>query len=364
LNIGIVGCGFIGQKHIRSMANVQELQLYSVCDTVMANLETGISLWKKLRGEQVEPKQFFSFEKMLQEESLDAVLLCIPSGYHAQMAISALQRGKHVIVEKPMALSTTDARDMQQVANENGLTLMVCHQKRFVPHLSGIRNLIQSGKLGRIVYSDMRLLYNRKNEYYTSSPWRGTWDKDGGVLMNQAIHDLDLLCWIVGKPVSVTAQVNRLIRPMEAEDSVVATFQMMDGSLSSFVATVCVHTEDSDESMTIVGTDGAFVLSGKLFEQVKYWHVSGEQPPVFVQADLYSELYRNFIESIARGSAPLVSGADGYETIQTAMAVYEAALSGQRVMLPVLDFSTSMMQGMFSSVSGVSGLSGGDETSV
>ncbi|SFV01685.1 Gfo/Idh/MocA family protein [Alicyclobacillus macrosporangiidus] len=350
MNVAIIGCGYIGEKHVQGLAQVPGIRLSAVCDTEVRRAEEFADRYRRLADRaDTDPVQVCSTYGLLLEDSrIDAVSITVPSGLHATIAMAALRAGKHVILEKPMALSTGEARSLVALSVETGRKLAVCHQKRFYPHLQHIRTLVASGRLGQIVFGTVSLAYNRTDEYYQSIPWRGTWAMDGGVLLNQAIHDIDLLLWFMGNPVSVLGQVQRLLRPMEAEDTAAAVVAMADGGIAAVTATVCAPKGHSEEYMTLVGTRGALTLSGKTMQPTS-WKVEEEPVPEFVDVDPYARLYKDFSEAVAENRDPFVSGKEALPALETIFGVYSSSLRRSGVRLPAEDVSTLQMNNVFTS---------------
>lgn len=292
-----------------------------------------------------ELRHYSSYHDLLLDPDIQAVAITVPSGLHGPIAIEALEHGKHVIVEKPIALSIKDARAMVKLSEQSGKKLAVCHQKRFNGHLRYIEQMIRVGGLGNLVLGEMALFYNRNDAYYTSANWRGTWRLDGGMLLNQAIHNIDLLLWLMGgEPESVSGQISRIMRPIETEDSAVATMKFMKGSLANLAATVCASPQSTAEAITLHGDRGRVKLSGKSLEPVE-WMVPGWERPELKHVDAYQRLYEDFYASIRDNRSPWVSGKDGLTALETILAMYQSAKVHATIHLPIAEFSTAHMIG-------------------
>jgi predicted dehydrogenase len=207
LKFAIIGCGRISHKHIEALANnFKEADLISVCDIVPGKMDKDVEEYyefMKQRGINLDKKinKYMDYKEMLKKEDIDAVSVCTESGHHAVHALYCLNAGKHVLVEKPMALSLNDADKMIKLSHEKNLKLGVCHQNRFNPPIQKLRRAIEEGRFGRIINGTARILWNRNDDYYRQAPWRGTKALDGGTLMNQCIHNIDLLQWMMGSKV-------------------------------------------------------------------------------------------------------------------------------------------------------------------
>jgi len=207
LKFAIIGCGRISHKHIEALANnFKEADLVSVCDIIPEKMDKDVEEYydfMKQRGINLDKKinKYTDYKEMLKREDIDAVSICTESGHHAVHALYCLNAGKHVLVEKPMALSLNDADKMIKLSHEKNLKLGVCHQNRFNPPIQKLRRAIEEGRFGRIINGTARVLWNRNDDYYRQAPWRGTKALDGGTLMNQCIHNIDLLQWMMGSEV-------------------------------------------------------------------------------------------------------------------------------------------------------------------
>jgi len=331
MKVGLIGCGSIARKHVQSLLKEQDISLVAVADTVSANMQKIVQ--QCADANRVMPNQFSDYHELLAQPDVDTVVVAVPSGLHAQIAGKALAHGKHVVIEKPMALSMKDARMMRDMANQTGRCLVVCHQKRFYPHLQHVHHALELGMLGKIVLAEASLIYNRNDEYYQAARWRGTWAMDGGILLNQGIHNIDLLVWLMGVPSQVSGYLSRQLRQIETEDTAAAIMRQPDGALMILSSTVCAHPQASCERIAIFGTRGHIELEGKRLEHILCWDVEGIKPPVFEEIDPYGCLYRDLHHAITYGTRPLVDGAEGCKTLQTVLAIYESHSKGTVVHL-------------------------------
>jgi UDP-N-acetyl-2-amino-2-deoxyglucuronate dehydrogenase len=318
----------------------------AVSDSVPERMEQIVRRYEQLSSISISSKvrKYVSYHDLLRDPHIDAVTISVPSGLHGQVALEALRHGKHVIVEKPLALSIEEAQAMLDLAEQTGKKLAVCHQKRFYPHLQQVQRMVREGGLGTLVYGGMAMFYNRNDSYYTSASWKGTWSLDGGMLMNQGIHNVDVLLWMLGEPRWLNGGLSRLLRPIETEDSAVAMMKFENGSLASLVATVCADSKSTREEITFVGDKGHVKLWGKTLEPVE-WVVPGWEKPEVKTTDAYVQLYEDFFESIRDNRSPMVSGKDGLKAIETVLAIYKSAQIHETVLLPIGDFSTNRMNG-------------------
>ena len=214
----LIGCGRISKNHIAAAAANNELcELSALCDPVVENAEKQAERYRELTGSR--PPVFAGYREALDAVRPDVCVIATESGLHAEIARACIAQGRHVLVEKPVALSTADAEAMVREAEAKGGTLGVCHQNRFNPPVQELRRALDAGRFGRLVNGTARILWNRTMPYYEQAPWRGTWAQDGGTLMNQCIHGIDLLQWSLGgEPETVMAMTGNFLRDIEAED--------------------------------------------------------------------------------------------------------------------------------------------------
>jgi predicted dehydrogenase len=273
---------------------------------------------------------------------IDLVVICTPSGYHARQAIAALDAGKHVVVEKPVALCVKDARAMVARARERGRLLSVISQHRFDPPLPYVYDLIQEGRLGRPILGEALVRWYRPQSYYDSSEWRGTVELDGGALMNQAIHTIDLLRWLMGDVSSVSGATATLTHRMEAEDTGVAALRFASGALGLVAATTSAWPGVREE-LNLFFERGAIGLRGT---EVSRWEVEGvpapaseasegggESNPTAIGFGGHLRQWRDILEATTSGREPAITGDDTMATLALVLAVYESNRTGRAVNL-------------------------------
>ncbi|MGB0387736.1 MAG: Gfo/Idh/MocA family protein [Ardenticatenaceae bacterium] len=282
-----------------------------------------------------------SLDEVLVRPDVDVLCICTPSGQHAAQAIAAAQAGKHVLVEKPMALSLSDADAMMAACEQAGVKLGVALQRRAEPLFKRIYEAIQGGDLGDLTLSVVSMPYYRSEAYYNQAEWRGTWGLDGGgVLMNQGIHIVDLLVWYMGDPVEVQAYANTLHRNVEVEDTLVATLRFANGAMATITATT-TSAPGFPHRIEIYGTNGGIQVEG---ETVGRWVLADpsqatvEAPtlarasdagaggdPRGIKASGHIAIFRDFIHALRHNRAPKIDGAEGRRSLATILAIYEQA---------------------------------------
>lgn len=294
-------------------------------------------------------------DDLLADPDIDAVVVCTPSGQHARQTIRAASAGKHVLVEKPMALSLADADRMVDACRSAGVTLGVVLQRRTESLSKAIYRAVTSGALGRPTLGVVTMPYFRPQSYYDQAAWRGTWELDGGgVLMNQGIHLVDLLIWWLGDPVSVRALGGTLERAIDVEDTVGAVLQFDSGATATIAATTTAEP-GFPHRLELYGTGGCIQVEG---DRIIRWSLSGdpdhhpETPPAAspapagsaadprgISAEGHAAVLRDFISAVQEGRAPLVDGTEGRRSVSAVLQIYQAA--GWRPLANPLSESTS-----------------------
>jgi predicted dehydrogenase len=348
----LIGCGRISKNHIAAAAaNRDIMELAAVCDPVTERAEKKAADYFEATG--VRPAVYSDYKKALAEQSIDCCSVATESGYHAGIALDCIRSGKNVLVEKPMALGTKDAETMIAEAKAHGVTLGVCHQNRFNAPVQELHRALKTGRFGKLVSGTARILWNRTMPYYEQAPWRGTWAQDGGTLMNQCIHNIDLLQWSLGgEPDTVMAMTGNYLRDIEAEDFGSILIRFKNGAVGIVEGTACVYPKNLEETLSVFGEKGTAVIGGLAVNRIETWNFSepAEQDaeveklsgkdPKDVYGSGHNALYRNYIEAVDSHTEPLVSGTEGIKGLKIILAAYKSQKTGQAVKFDGLDFST------------------------
>lgn len=339
IRIGLIGSGAISTQHLEAIDALDGIRLAGV---VSASADRARKV-----GETRGVGWSTRIEDLLERDDIDAVTICTPSGLHPSQALLALRHGKHVVVEKPLALSVADADAVVREGNERGLVVATISQRRFEPAVRALKAAVDSGALGRISLVLTEGLYHRPQAYYDSAAWRGTRELDGGVLMNQAIHMVDLVRWIGGPVASVTAHLATLGHSMEAEDTASVSLRFTSGALGAVVATTCATPEFPAE-LRVYGDRGHVRIAG---EDAVEWDVLGTAAPARdeigdepapgegasqtwgTNALGYIRQYADFLEAVRTGRPPAVTGEDGRNAVEVITAAYKAGQTGRAVEL-------------------------------
>ena len=336
--LALVGCGRISRNHFEALARIDGLTLSAVCDVVPERARAA--------GEQWGVPWFASYDEMLEKAASDAVAICTPSGLHPQHGIAAARAGKHVISEKPMAITLSAADDLVQACDAAGVHLFVVKQNRLNPPVQLVKRAIDRGRFGRIYMANCTVRWTRPQEYYDQAPWRGTWEFDGGAFMNQASHYVDLVQWLVGPVDAVMARTATLARRIEAEDSGVALFRFRNGALGAMEVTMLTYPRNLEGSITILGEKGSVKIGGTAVNRVEQWLFSdyddddklvegASTNPPNVYGFGHEAYYRNVL-AVLRGEARAdTDGRAGRKSLELILGIYESARTGREVPLPL-----------------------------
>ncbi len=358
LRFAIIGCGRISYKHVEALVNNREnAELVAVCDVIRENAEKRSKEYVQSISLDKVPAVYTIYTDMLEKEDIDVVAIATESGYHPRIAIDCMNAGKHIIVEKPMALSTKDAEEMIKAAKANNVKLCVCHQNRFNKPIRQLREAIDTGRFGRLINGTARILWTRDMNYYLQAPWRGTWELDGGTLMNQCIHNIDLLQWMMGGEIdTVYAQTGNFIREIAAEDFGALIIRFKSGAIGMVEGSACVYPKNLEETLSIFGEKGTVCIGGLAVNKIETWRFADgldvedgilrqqEGDPDTVYGFGHIPLYRDMIDAIENGREPLINGEEGQKGMQIILAAYKSQKTGMPVKFDNLDFASVDMK--------------------
>ena len=362
LKFAIIGCGRISYKHVEGLVNnKEEAVLVATCDIDIEKANAKRDEYIEKMEENVTVNTYTDYKEMLEKEDIDVVTIATESGYHPEIAIYAMKKGKHTVVEKPMALSIDDANEMIKVAKENNVKLAICHQNRFNKPIQQLRKAMDEGRFGRLVNGTARILWNRNEGYYKQAPWRGTWRLDGGTLMNQCIHNIDLLQWMMGGEIdTVYAQCDNFLRDIEAEDFGAILVRFKNGAIGIIEGTACVFPKNLEETLSVFGEKGTVAIGGLAVNKIETWRFEdGEEneeeeilkaqegDPDSVYGKGHTPLFKNVIDAINNDVEPLINGEQGKRAMSIILAAYKSRLTGMPVKFPFENFSTLDMEKAF-----------------
>ena len=338
VSVALVGCGRIAGNHFDALQKIDGLQLVAVCDTEPDRAQAA--------GEAQGVPWFTSYETMLKSAESDAVAICTPSGLHPQHGVLAARAGRHVITEKPMAISLAAADELVQACDAAGVQLFVVKQNRLNPPVQLLKRAIDKGRFGRIYLANTTVRWTRPQEYYDQAPWRGTWEFDGGAFMNQASHYVDLIQWLIGPVESVMAKTATLARRIEAEDTGIAVMRFRNGALGTIEVTMLTYPRNLEGSITILGEKGSVKIGGTAVNKVETWQfadyddddklveAAATNPPN-VYGFGHEVYYRNVLKVIRGEAVPDTDGRAGRKSLELILGIYESAKTGRDVPLPL-----------------------------
>jgi UDP-N-acetyl-2-amino-2-deoxyglucuronate dehydrogenase len=338
VRVALVGCGRISRNHLDAIARIDDLELVSVADTDPSRAQS-------IGAEQGVPA-FASLDEMLAAVPSDLVAICTPSGLHPQHSIAAARAGRHVLTEKPMAISLAAADDLVHACDDAGVHLFVVKQNRLNPAIQLLRRAIDKGRFGRIYSANTTVRWTRPQEYYDAAPWRGTWEFDGGAFMNQASHYVDLMQWLVGPVESVMAKTATQARRIEAEDSGVALLKFRSGALGVIEVTVLTYPRNLEGSLTILGEKGSVKVGGTAVNRVDTWmfaeyddddklvEAANTNPPT-VYGFGHEGYYRNVLKVLRGDARADTDGRAGRKSLELILGIYESAKTGREVPIPL-----------------------------
>lgn len=312
IRFGILGCGTIGDVHAKAILELDGAELCAICDVNPDRV--------KKYAESYGIKAYTSYDEMLADPDIDAVTICTPSGMHADQAIKALKAHKHVITEKPMALTEADAKRVCDAAKNASTLLGVVFQMRYSEDIQRLKKMIDNGELGRLVLCDLHMKYWRDKSYFDVSPWRGTFAMDGGgALMNQGIHGIDIMNYLFGVPKIIGASVKTLVHDIEVEDTAVAAVEYPSGALGIIEAATSI-VPGFGRRIEVHGTRGYAIISDvyleKLYIDGKFIidrevevNAGSASDPTKLKHMAHLKQFRNFVSAI-RGEEELIATAE------------------------------------------------------
>ncbi len=303
---GIIGCGAITERYISVFENLNTACVTAVADSNLVK--------SKAMAQSFNCQAYNDYHKLLADQDIEAVIIATPSGLHAQMAIDALNAGKHVVVEKPMAMTREQADAMIGTAQKAKRILTTVLNNRFLPASIFLKKAIDQGAIGRIISGSTCVNWYRPQKYYNEADWRGTRLMDGGVLLNQAIHHIDLLLYYLGDVKHFQAYRATLGHDIEVEDTAVAIVQFENSSIGTINATTCAYPKNLEETLTIIGEKGSVILGGPKLNGFRAWHVDGISPNDVMEAPKWYGHYKVIEDvslAIIEQREPLIKSEDG-----------------------------------------------------
>ena len=355
MRYALIGCGRVSPNHVAA-AIEHKLEFVALCD-----LDAEKTAAKKAEFSLFDVPAYTDYKEMLRREKPELVAIATTSGTHAQIAVDCIEAGCHVIIEKPIALSLADADRILEAAERMHVKVCANHQNRFNAAIQQMRNALLADRFGKLLYGTTSIRWCRDEAYYKSADWRGTWKEDGGTLMNQCIHAIDLLRWMLGDEITeVVGYTDNLHHPyIEAEDLGLALLRFKNGSYGMIDGTVNTFGGDLEETLSLFGEKGFARVGGTCVNKIDEWrfadgseaesHIQkecGENPPN-VYGFGHKSIYADMLEAIRDDRVPYVDGAAGRRALETVLAIYKSAAEGKPVRLPLESCATTDFEGRF-----------------
>jgi predicted dehydrogenase len=356
LNYALIGCGRISPNHVAA-AIENNLNIVAICDIEESRME---ETFQKFNLPSTT-KKYISYKDMIATEKIDLVAICTESGKHGKIAIDCIEASCNLIIEKPIALSLEEADLIITKAKEKNVKVSACHQNRFNKSIQKIREAVEGGRFGKLLHGTAHIRWNRGEDYYKQAPWRGTWEQDGGALMNQCIHNIDLLRWMMGNDITeVVGMTDNLEHNyIDAEDLGMALIKFSNGSYGMIEGTTNIYPKNLEETLYIFGEKGTVKAGGKSVNLLEEWQFAdnfdkseevkemfNENPPN-VYGFGHKPLYADVIDAIKNDREPYVSAEDGRRALELILAIYKSSYEGKGVKLPLYECSTLDFKGRF-----------------
>lgn len=350
LGFGIIGCGVIAPFHAKGIQNARGARLVAVADIISEKARQfaqEYSAGENGAGEHGAVAWYKDYQDLLKRDDIQVICICTPSGMHADMAVDAAQAGKHVLSEKPMAITLPQLDRMIAACRKAGVKLGTIFQRRTYESSRQVKQAIEQGKLGKLVLGDAYLKYYRTQEYYNSAGWRGTWELDGGgALMNQGVHGIDLIQWLMGDVESVYARSAALAHDIEVEDTAVAVLQYKNGAFGVIEGTTSVYP-GLETRLEIHGEKGTIILEE---QTITRWSFIGEEDPgpgagaveekaggsadpAAIATAGHLRQIQDMVDAVRENREPLVNGEEGRKAVEIILAIYESARTRREVRL-------------------------------
>ena len=357
MKYALIGCGRIAVNHVKAVLD-NSLEFAAACDVKPSQIE---KLLEKYGLEQ-EPsiRRYTDYRKMIEESRLDLVAIATESGLHAEIALYCIDHGIHCLIEKPIAMNMRDADEIVRRAEAKGVKVSACHQNRFNMAVQEMRKAVEAGRFGKLSHGSIHVRWNRNKGYYEQAPWRGTWAQDGGALMNQCIHGIDLLRWTFGGEIEeVYGQTRQQFHDyLEAEDVGMAVVKFKNGAIATIEGTTNVYPKNLEETLYIFGEKGTVKIGGTSTNNIDVWDFEDEskedtknkglqEATSNVYGNGHTSLFADVMDAIQNDRKPYVDAYAGRDALELVLAIYKSQKDGKPVRLPLTDFASTDMKGTF-----------------
>ena len=358
MKYALIGCGRIAVNHVKAAVN-NKLDFVAACDIVPSNINKLFE--KTCYTDKDKVARYADYKEMIfNHPDLELVAIATPSGVHAEIALYCIDHGINLIIEKPMAMNMKDAEEIVFRSREKGVIVSACHQNRFNIAIQKTKKALDEGRFGKLSHGSIHVRWNRDENYYKQATWRGTWADDGGCLMNQCIHGIDLLRWLMGGEVDTvygqTRQQEHLY--LEAEDVGMAVVTFKNGAIGTIEGTTNVYPKNLEETLYLFGKTGTVKIGGISTNNIDIWDFEDEtetdnknkglkEETSNVYGNGHTSLYADVIDAINNKRPPYVDSVAGRNALEMVLAIYKSMKTGLPVHLPLKDFASTDMTGTF-----------------
>ena len=357
MEYALIGCGRIAANHIHAALN-NHLHIAAVCDVVPEAMESLLARHGLEKDASI--KRYTDYKKMLEENDLQLISIATASGLHTQTALDCIDAGVNLIIEKPMTLSLADADEIIRRSSEKGVKVSPCQQNRFNTAVQETRRALEAGRFGRLSHGSVHVRWSRNRDYYGQASWRGTWAQDGGCLMNQCIHGIDLLRWMMGDQVDEVYGVTRrqFHNYLQCEDVGMAVVKFHNGAIGTIEGTTNVYPKNLEETLYLFGETGTVKIGGTSANNIDVWDFADEgeadrknkglkEVTTNVYGNGHTRLFADMIDAIEQDRRPYVDAVAGRNALEMVLAIYQSAATGLPVKLPLKDVSCADFAGKF-----------------
>lgn len=357
MDYALIGCGRVAPSHLKA-AKANNFNIIAVCDTDETAFDRVFENAGFTAEETAGIRRYSSADELLRNETPTLISIAVPSGTHAEIALKVIAAGINCIIEKPIAMSLADADMIIELSEKMGVKVAACHQNRFNIAVQEMRAALEAGRFGRLSNAAITVRWSRGEDYYSSADWRGKWASDGGTLMNQCIHGIDLLRWMCGDDIkSVYAVTKRSLHPyIEAEDVGTAVIEFANGTIATVEGTINMPDKDMEEHLTLIGENGAVKLGGTSANAIDYWYFRDNpedtkegfhEKTINVYGNGHTSLFEEMALAIEEDRAPYVDARAGRRALETVLAIYRSSATGEKVSLPLQETASADFTGLF-----------------
>lgn len=357
MKYALIGCGRIATNHVKAVLN-NHLEFAAVCDVIPEQMENLLAKHELQNDSSIH--RYTDYKEMIEQEQPQLVGIATESGVHAEIALYCIDHGVNVIIEKPMAMSIADANEIIRRSEEKGVKVSACHQNRFNVAVQQMRKALEAGRFGKLSHGSIHVRWNRNRDYYDQAKWRGTWAQDGGALMNQCIHGIDLLRWMMGDEVEEVYGVTRqqFHDYLEAEDVGLAVVKFKNGAVGTIEGTTNVYPKNLEETLYLFGEQGTVKIGGTSTNNIDVWRFADaeaadadkqglREATSNVYGNGHTSLFADMMEAIEQNRKPYVDAVAGRNALEMVLAIYKSQKAGAPVKLPLQDFASTDMAGEF-----------------